>query len=100
MNRLIQELRRRHVIRSAVTYVVAAWVAVQGADLLVDPLSYQDLGGSRVDDTEGLEGSRFVLELQDPVPVGILEELPLVDQTCAISMRAVRTDAFGVQGGR
>jgi putative ABC transport system permease protein len=29
---------------------------------------------------------------------GILEELPLVDQTCAISMRAVRTDAFGVQG--
>lgn len=29
---------------------------------------------------------------------GILEELPLVDQTCAISMRAVRTDAFGVEG--
>ncbi|MFG0313455.1 MAG: ABC transporter permease [Phycisphaerales bacterium] len=29
---------------------------------------------------------------------GILDEMPLVDQTCAISMRAVRTDAFGVEG--
>ncbi len=28
----------------------------------------------------------------------ILNEMPLVDQTCAISMRAVRTDAFGVEG--
>lgn len=37
MSRLFRELRRRHVIRSAVTYVVAAWVAVQGADLLLEP---------------------------------------------------------------
>lgn len=29
---------------------------------------------------------------------GILDEMPLVYQTCAISMRAVRTDAFGVEG--
>lgn len=29
---------------------------------------------------------------------GILEQMPLIDQTCAISMRAVRTDAFGVEG--
>lgn len=29
---------------------------------------------------------------------GILDDLPFVDQTCAISMRAVRTDAFGVEG--
>ena len=36
MSRLFRELRRRHVIRSAVTYVVAAWVVVQGADLLVE----------------------------------------------------------------
>lgn len=28
----------------------------------------------------------------------ILDDLPFVDQTCAISMRAVRTDAFGVEG--
>ena len=28
----------------------------------------------------------------------ILQEMPLVDATCAISMRAVRTDAFGVEG--
>ncbi len=37
MSRLFRELRRRHVIRSAVTYIVAAWVAVQGADLLLEP---------------------------------------------------------------
>lgn len=29
---------------------------------------------------------------------GILNNLPFVERTCAISMRAVRTDAFGVQG--
>lgn len=29
---------------------------------------------------------------------GILRDMPLVDETCAISMRAVRTDAFGVEG--
>lgn len=29
---------------------------------------------------------------------GILDDLSFVEETCAISMRAVRTDAFGVQG--
>ncbi len=29
---------------------------------------------------------------------GILNDMPIVEQTCAISMRAVKTDAFGVQG--
>ncbi len=34
----------------------------KGARLLVDPLSYQYLVGSKVDYMEGLEGSRFVVE--------------------------------------
>ncbi len=33
----------------------------KGADLLVDPLSYQYLVGSKIDYIEGLEGSRFVV---------------------------------------
>ena len=33
----------------------------KGASLLVDPLSYQYLVGSRVDYVEGLEGSRFIV---------------------------------------
>ena len=33
----------------------------KGASLLVDPLSYQYLVGSKVDYLEGLEGSRFVV---------------------------------------
>ena len=34
----------------------------KGARLLVDPLSYQYLVGSKIDYVEGLEGSRFVVE--------------------------------------
>ncbi len=34
----------------------------KGARLLVDPLSYQYLAGSKIDYVEGLEGSRFVVE--------------------------------------
>jgi len=34
----------------------------KGAELLVDPLSFQYLVGSKVDYVEGLEGSRFVVE--------------------------------------
>lgn len=34
----------------------------KGASLLVDPLSYQYLVGSKIDYVEGLEGSRFVVE--------------------------------------
>ena len=37
-------------------------ISNQGADLLVDPLSYQYLVGSSVDYVEGLQGSRFVVE--------------------------------------
>jgi iron-sulfur cluster insertion protein len=33
----------------------------KGASLLIDPLSYQYLVGSKVDYLEGLEGSRFVV---------------------------------------
>ena len=45
-----------------------------GASLLVDPLSYQYLVGSRVDYTEGLEGSRFTVEN------------PLATTTCGCGM--------------
>jgi iron-sulfur cluster insertion protein len=34
----------------------------KGASLIIDPLSYQYLVGSKVDYMEGLEGSRFVVE--------------------------------------
>ena len=34
----------------------------KGASLLVDPLSYQYLVGSKIDYVEGLEGARFVVE--------------------------------------
>lgn len=37
-------------------------VEQNGATLLVDPLSYQYLVGSRVDYVENLEGARFVVE--------------------------------------
>lgn len=32
-----------------------------GADMLVDPLSYQYLAGAKVDYVEGLQGARFVV---------------------------------------
>lgn len=34
----------------------------KGAKLLVDPLSYQYLVGSRIDYKEGLEGARFIVD--------------------------------------
>lgn len=37
-------------------------VSNSGANLLVDPLSYQYLVGSSVDYIEGLQGARFVVE--------------------------------------
>lgn len=49
-------------------------VTHNGASLLVDPLSYQYLVGSRVDYVEGLEGSRFVVEN------------PLATTTCGCGM--------------
>lgn len=45
-----------------------------GAELLVDPLSYQYLVGSVVDYTEGLEGSRFIVQN------------PLATTTCGCGM--------------
>jgi iron-sulfur cluster insertion protein len=36
-------------------------VESEGVTLLVDPMSFQYLAGSEVDYTEGLEGSRFVI---------------------------------------
>jgi len=45
-----------------------------GARLLVDPLSFQYLVGSRVDYTEGLEGSRFIVDN------------PLATTTCGCGM--------------
>lgn len=36
-------------------------ISNNGADLIVDPLSFQYLEGAQVDYTEGLEGSRFVV---------------------------------------
>ncbi len=49
-------------------------VTVDGAKLLVDPLSIQYLTGSRVDYVEGLQGSRFVVEN------------PLATTTCGCGM--------------
>ncbi len=37
-------------------------ISNNGAELLVDPLSYQYLVGARIDYVEGLEGSRFVVD--------------------------------------
>ena len=34
----------------------------KGAELVVDPLSYQYLVGAKIDYVEGLEGSRFVVD--------------------------------------
>lgn len=45
-----------------------------GAVLLVDPLSFQYLVGSKVDYTEGLEGSKFIVEN------------PLATTTCGCGM--------------
>ena len=36
-------------------------IKTKGARLLVDPLSFQYLTGSRIDYTEGLEGSKFTV---------------------------------------
>ena len=36
-------------------------IEIDGVTLLVDPMSFQYLAGSEVDYTEGLEGSRFVI---------------------------------------
>ena len=49
-------------------------VSLDGADLLVDPLSIQYLTGSSVDYVEGLQGSRFVVEN------------PLATTTCGCGM--------------
>lgn len=49
-------------------------ISNNGAELLVDPLSYQYLVGSKVDYTEGLEGSRFIVEN------------PLATTTCGCGM--------------
>ena len=49
-------------------------ISNNGAEMLVDPLSYQYLVGSRVDYTEGLEGSRFSVEN------------PLATTTCGCGM--------------
>lgn len=38
-----------------------AAIEKDGVTVLVDPMSYQYLAGSEVDYTEGLEGSRFVI---------------------------------------
>ena len=49
-------------------------ITQHGASLLVDPLSYQYLVGSRIDYVEGLMGSRFVVEN------------PLATTTCGCGM--------------
>lgn len=49
-------------------------ISNNGAEMLVDPLSYQYLIGSKVDYTEGLEGSRFMVNN------------PLATTTCGCGM--------------
>ena len=49
-------------------------ISNNGASLLVDPLSYQYLVGSKVDYVEGLEGARFIVEN------------PLATTTCGCGM--------------
>ncbi|PCJ42806.1 MAG: iron-sulfur cluster insertion protein ErpA [SAR86 cluster bacterium] len=46
----------------------------KGAELLIDPLSFQYLVGSKIDYTEGLEGSRFIVNN------------PLATATCGCGM--------------
>ena len=36
-------------------------IAAEGVTVLIDPMSFQYLAGSEVDYTEGLEGSRFII---------------------------------------
>ena len=49
-------------------------ISNKGATLLVDPLSFQYLVGSQIDYTEGLEGSRFIVNN------------PLATTTCGCGM--------------
>jgi iron-sulfur cluster insertion protein len=49
-------------------------ISNNGAKLLVDPLSFQYLVGSQIDYTEGLEGSRFIVNN------------PLATTTCGCGM--------------
>jgi len=42
MGDFFEELRRRHVIRAGITYVVAAWVVLQVVDLLAPVLEWPD----------------------------------------------------------
>ncbi|MDG2090894.1 MAG: iron-sulfur cluster insertion protein ErpA [Gammaproteobacteria bacterium] len=49
-------------------------ISNNGAKLLIDPLSFQYLVGSQVDYTEGLEGSRFIVNN------------PLATTTCGCGM--------------
>ena len=42
MGRLFDELKRRNVIRVAVTYVVASWLVLQVADLVLENISAPD----------------------------------------------------------
>ena len=43
-------------------------IEVNGITVLVDPMSFQYLAGSEVDYTEGLEGSRFVINHPNATP--------------------------------
>ncbi len=38
----IKELRRRHVFRGAGIYIVSAWLVLQVADVILDPLGLKD----------------------------------------------------------
>ncbi len=44
--RLVSELRRRNVLRMAVLYVIAAWVILQVADVLIDLAKLPDWIGT------------------------------------------------------
>ncbi len=56
-DRLLSELRRRHVGRIALVYLVVAWIVVEFADTVLPNLAYQLLeqGGWALGDRSSLE---------------------------------------------
>ena len=46
---LVSELRRRNVLRMVVLYVIAAWLIIQVADVLIDLVKLPDAMEMRID---------------------------------------------------
>ena len=77
LNNFLHELRRRHVIRAAIAYVVAAWLAMQIADVLLPVFDAPDwimqivLAALLLD-----EARKAVAILGDGIEVALVEAQP------------------------